>query len=291
MGLIWLYIYMQAFMDGWQATCKSKEQARLLIPPGTFLVSSMFFSGPCLTPGPVTIQVVGTVLATTDISEYENSEWLMFQHIEGLKLLGGVGAFERYDCQNYDEQVNAHNLYFDRVTNGVIQNIKSVNPKGFHIFVTNSGNMRLRLIKINAPATSPNTDGIHISHSINVKISRTSIETGDDCVSMIQGVNNVTIKRLKCGPGHGLSIGSLGKYQDELPVNGIRVQATTLVGTTNGLRIKSWPDKYTGSASDIHFIGITMENVKNPIIIDQEYECDPECKKKLYGHLDHTSDD
>jgi galacturan 1,4-alpha-galacturonidase len=96
------------------------------------------------------------------------------------------------------------NLYFDRVTNGVIQNIKSVNPKGFHMFVTNCGNIRLRLIKINAPATSPNTDGIHISHSINVKISRTSIETGDDCVSMIQGVNNVTIKRLKCGPGHGI---------------------------------------------------------------------------------------
>ncbi|MCI13263.1 polygalacturonase, partial [Trifolium medium] len=93
MGLIWLYIYLQAFMDGWQATCKSKEQARLLIPQGTFLVSSMFFSGPCLTPGPVTIQVVGTVLATTDISEYENSEWLMFQHIEGLKLIGG-GTFD-----------------------------------------------------------------------------------------------------------------------------------------------------------------------------------------------------
>ncbi|XP_045791846.1 polygalacturonase-like [Trifolium pratense] len=291
MGLIWLYIYMQAFMDGWQATCKSKEQARLLIPPGTFLVSSMFFSGPCLTPGPVTIQVVGTVLATTDISEYENSEWLMFQHIEGLKLLGG-GTFDGQGQDSWEHNQNCEadptdqcvrapsNLYFDRVTNGVIQNIKSVNPKGFHIFVTNSGNMRLRLIKINAPATSPNTDGIHISHSINVKISRTSIETGDDCVSMIQGVNNVTIKRLKCGPGHGLSIGSLGKYQDELPVNGIRVQATTLVGTTNGLRIKSWPDKYTGSASDIHFIGITMENVKNPIIIDQEYECDPECKKK-----------
>ncbi|KAK2448630.1 Pectin lyase superfamily protein [Trifolium repens] len=281
----------QAFMDGWQAACKSNVQARLLIPQGRFLVSSMFFSGPCLTPGPITIQVVGTVLATTDISEYENSEWLMFQHIEGLKLIGG-GTFDgqgqstwqhNQDCEAdpTDQCVRSpSNLYFDRVTNGVIQNIKSVNPKGFHMFVTNCGNIRLRLIKINAPATSPNTDGIHISHSINVKISRTSIETGDDCVSMIQGVNNVTIKRLKCGPGHGISIGSLGKYPDELPVSGIRVLRSTLVGTTNGLRIKSWPDKYPGSASDINFSGINMENVKNPIIIDQEYECFPDCKKK-----------
>lgn len=95
-------------------------------------------------------------------------------------------------------------IYFNKVTNGIIQNINSVNPKGFHIFVTNSANIRLRLIKLNAPALSPNTDGIHVSHSINVKISRCNIETGDDCVSMIQGVNNVAINRLKCGPGHGI---------------------------------------------------------------------------------------
>jgi galacturan 1,4-alpha-galacturonidase len=80
-------------MDGWQAACKSKVQARLLIPLGRFLVSSMFFAGPCLTPGPITIQVVGTVVATTDISEYEDGEWLMFQKISGLKLLGG-GTFD-----------------------------------------------------------------------------------------------------------------------------------------------------------------------------------------------------
>lgn len=95
-------------------------------------------------------------------------------------------------------------LYFNKVTNGVIQNIKSVDPKGFHIFVTNSANIRLRLLKLSAPATSPNTDGLHISHSTNVKISKSSVETGDDCVSMIQAVSNVTINRLKCGPGHGI---------------------------------------------------------------------------------------
>ncbi|MCI05512.1 polygalacturonase, partial [Trifolium medium] len=105
----------------------------------------MFFSGPCLTPGPVTIQVVGTVLATTDISEYENSEWLMFQHIEGLKLIGG-GTFDGQgqsswehnqdceadptdqcvrspsDCQNYDEQVNA-NMDSDSHVMSTYQNV------------------------------------------------------------------------------------------------------------------------------------------------------------------------
>ena len=79
---------------------------------------------------------------------------------------------------------------------------------------------------------------------------------------------------------HG-SIGSLGKYQDELEVKDVRVQNCTLVGTANGLRIKSWPDKFPGAASDISFNDITMENVKNPIIIDQEYQCSPVCKKKV----------
>lgn len=77
------------------------------------------------------------------------------------------------------------------------------------------------------------------------------------------------------------SVGSLGKYPDELEVKDVRVQNSKLSGTTNGLRIKSWPDKYPGAASDISFSGITMENVKNPIIIDQEYQCSPNCNKKV----------
>lgn len=84
---------MQAFMDAWRETCHSKVNARLLVPQGRFVVSSMYFAGPCSTPGPVTIQVVGTVVATTDISEYENGEWLIFEDLNGLKLIGG-GTFD-----------------------------------------------------------------------------------------------------------------------------------------------------------------------------------------------------
>ncbi|MED6175574.1 hypothetical protein PIB30_079685 [Stylosanthes scabra] len=282
----------QAFMDAWRATCKSKVQARVLVPQGKFVVSSMYFSGPCTTPGPVTVQVEGTVLATTDISEYADGEWLMFQDLSGFKLIGG-GTFdgqgkdswaETENCETDSESAcvrNPSSIFFDNVSNGIIQNIKSLNPKGFHIFITNSANIRLRLLKLTAADTSPNTDGIHLSHTINVKISKSTIETGDDCVSMIQGVSNISIKRLKCGPGHGISIGSLGKYENELEVRGIRVENCTLVGTTNGLRIKSWPEKYAGLATEISFSDVTIENVKNPIIIDQEYQCTPgNCKKK-----------
>lgn len=279
-----------AFMQAWRFVCNTTVQSRLYIPAGRFLVSSMYFQGPCLAANPVTIQVVGTLLAPEDVSEFENGDWLMFQRINGLKIIGG-GTFDgqgklswQYteNCEASEETCvrNPSNLYFSNVTNVVVQNIRSVNSKGFHLFVTKCANVRLRKLKILAPETSPNTDGIHVSSSTNVKIARNTIATGDDCISIIEGAENVFINRLKCGPGHGISIGSLGKIADEREVRGISIKNSFLIGTTNGLRIKSWPDKYPGAASEISFFNITMENVKNPIIIDQEYQCYPNCQKK-----------
>ncbi|XLU41391.1 hypothetical protein S245_036205, partial [Arachis hypogaea] len=83
------------------------------------------------------------------------------------------------------------NLYFSNVTNGIVQGIKS---------------HKLQMINLNiiAPKTSPNTDGIHISHSKNVIISKTIIGIGDDCIGMIQGSSNITVEDVTCGPGHGI---------------------------------------------------------------------------------------
>ncbi|XP_054791192.1 exopolygalacturonase-like [Prosopis cineraria] len=282
----------QAFMTAWRTVCNSPQQARLYVPPGKFYVSSMFFAGPCKPPQAITIKVDGTILASTDPSEYVNGEWLIFSDLRGIKLIG-AGTFDgqgkdmwaaNTDCDK-DTSPECKRLpssiQFNNVTDGLIQGISSVNAMGFHFFITNSANIRLRTLSINAPGDSPNTDGIHMSHSINVKISKCLIQTGDDCVSMIQGVSNVAINKVTCGPGHGFSIGSLGKYADELEVKNIRVLNCTMVGTTNGLRIKSWPDKFPGAASQIIFDDIVMNNVANPIVIDQEYQCEPaKCNKK-----------
>nr|CAB3504426.1 unnamed protein product [Digitaria exilis] len=59
-------------------------------------------------------------------------------------------------------------------------------------------------VSITAPADSPNTDGITVSSSNNTYISNCSIQTGDDCVSVLSNTKNVTVTHSRCGPGHGI---------------------------------------------------------------------------------------
>ncbi|XP_011006467.1 PREDICTED: exopolygalacturonase clone GBGE184-like [Populus euphratica] len=66
-------------------------------------------------------------------------------------------------------------------------------------------------------------------------------------------------------------VGSLGKYKNEEDVSGIVVTNCTLFNTTNGVRIKSYAASDPSQALNITFKDITMDSVKNPIIIDQKY--------------------
>ncbi|CAJ1948812.1 unnamed protein product [Sphenostylis stenocarpa] len=73
-----------------------------------------------------------------------------------------------------------------------------------------------------------------------------------------------------CGPGHGISVGSLGKELEEAGVENVTVNTVTFAGTENGVRIKSWGKPSNGFARNILFQHVTML-VQNPIVIDQNY--------------------
>ncbi|XP_024529135.1 polygalacturonase [Selaginella moellendorffii] len=153
-------------------------------------------------------------------------------------------------------------------------------------------------IRIENPQNSPNTDGIHIESSTNVTVEHAAIGTGDDCVSIGSGSSNVVIRDCECGPGHGISIGSLGKGESAAYVSSVLVHRVQITGTMNGLRIKTWQGG-RGSASNIRFENVSMSGVANPIIIDQNYcdalrPCSPQgsavqVKSVEYLHIRGTS--
>ncbi|KAM6546910.1 hypothetical protein CsatB_027646 [Cannabis sativa] len=101
--------------------------------------------------------------------------------------------------------------------------------------------------------------------------SGATVRTGDDCVSIGPGTQNLWIERMACGPGHGISIGSLAKDMNEEGVQNVTVKQVVFTGTQNGIRIKSWAKPSKGFVESVHFSNIVMRNVQNPIIIDQNY--------------------
>ncbi|EOX98928.1 Pectin lyase-like superfamily protein isoform 3 [Theobroma cacao] len=219
--------------------------------------------------------------ATTNLSQYGYSAgWVEFKWVEGLILTGG-GTFDGQGAKawpynrcptDFNCKLLPTNVKFVGTNRTVVRSITSVNSKFFHMALVECKNFKGSKIKISAPADSPNTDGIHIERSSSVHFSRSLIGTGDDCISIGQGNSQVTITSISCGPGHGISVGSLGRYRNEGDVSGLVVRDCTITGTTNGIRIKTWansPDR--SAATNMTFENINMNNVTNPIIIDQAY--------------------
>ncbi|KAJ9536168.1 hypothetical protein OSB04_un000648 [Centaurea solstitialis] len=242
------------------------------------------FSGPC--KGPVEIKAIGaTIRAPPELARFKSDEWILFEHIDRLTMIGGTfdgqghEAWKNPKCGDNDNCHLPVNLKFSLVKNSLLKDVTSLNSKFFHMSLHGCDNTNLDHITAVAPADSDNTDGVHIKHVNGLNITNSNIKTGDDCVSIGDGSKNVHLEKLTCGPGHGISIGSLGKYANEKPVQGIWVKNCTITGTSNGVRIKTWRNSPPGTATDIHFDDIIMNNVGNPILIDQEYCASRNCKK------------
>lgn len=121
-----------------------------------------------------------------------------------------------------------------------------------------------------------------MGRSTGINITDADIKTGDDCVSLGDGSQQVNVEKVRCGPGHGIAIGSLGKYNNEEPVIGITVRNCTITNTMFGVRVKTWPASPSdGIARDLHFENIVMNNVSTPILIDQEYCPYNQCNAKV----------
>lgn len=178
--------------------------------------------------------------------------------------------------------LNVQNFRFNFITNSMISGIRSLNSKLFHMSIMGCKNITLTKLTIYAEPESVNTDGIHIGRSEGVNITDVNINTGDDCVSIGHGTRRLFIEKVTCGRGHGLSIGSLGKYKNEDDVSGVFIKNCTIKNSDNGVRVKTWLNSFPALAEELHFEDIVVENVTNPIVVDQGYCPYHHCKQKAF---------
>ncbi|EPS67804.1 hypothetical protein M569_06969 [Genlisea aurea] len=251
----------QAFLGAWQQACSSPKSV-FLVPEGQrYRVNATKFVGPCTDT--IVIQIDGTVVAPDDPQSWDPRDqraWLAFHNLsmaafQGNGVIDGSGSkWWAASCKK-----NKTNPCRAAPTAFTIESSSSIRVKGLTIqngqqinfAVSRSDSVRVTGLKVTSPEDSPNTDGIHISESTKVLLQNCKIGTGDDCISIVSASSSIRMKNIYCGPGHGISIGSIGK------------------NNSTGRVEKGG----SGFVRSVRYQRVTMENVSNPIIIDQFY-CD-----------------
>ncbi|KAB5541029.1 hypothetical protein DKX38_014003 [Salix brachista] len=272
----------QAFKKAWEEACSSNGSAIIVIPKNKiYYLKPVTFSGPCASD--LVFKIFGTIKASAKISDYEKDRrhWLVFQNVQNFRVKGG-GTIDgngkiwwENSCKINKSQPCQHAptaVTFSESKSLIVANLRFQNAQQMHLSFQNCVNVRALNLMVIAPGTSPNTDGIHVTGTQNIRIRKCVIRTGDDCISIVSGSKNVEATDITCGPGHGISIGSLGADNSGAEVSNVFVNRATLSGTTNGVRIKTWQGG-SGYAKNIVFQNVVMRNVTNPIIINQNY-CD-----------------
>ncbi|XP_047320311.1 probable polygalacturonase At3g15720 [Impatiens glandulifera] len=274
----------------------------MVVPGGkTYLLSPLQFKGPCKGPSYIQVQIDGTLMGPKTKSDWTgcvDGAWIEFSNVDGLQIFGsgkldGQGS-PWWKTFYYDRDNNINDNYqnegikgqkpstqgmcsqppmglrFSRCKNLELRGLTHINPPGRHISIYSCSDVTITQLTITAPENSPNTDGIGISFTHNVNITNSIIGTGDDCIAISSGTSNIFIEGIQCGPGHGISVGSLGQSGSVDTVEDVHIVNCNFTRTTNGARIKTWQGG-KGYARNITFEHIQLNDVKNSIIIDQNY--------------------
>ncbi|KAH6763210.1 Pectin lyase-like superfamily protein [Perilla frutescens var. hirtella] len=308
----------KAFQAAWAAACKVEASIINVPEKYVFLVGPISFSGPYCQHD-IVFQLDGTIVAPTGSSHWGSGllQWLEFTKLVGLTIKGsgtidGNGAVwwksASYDDDPLDDQaklifpingtlgqkplipvrsslggkmpsIKPTALRFYGSFNVTVTGITIQNSPQCHLKFDNCVGVSVYNFTVSSPGDSPNTDGIHLQNSKDVLIRSSNLACGDDCVSIQTGCTNVYIHNINCGPGHGISIGGLGKDNTKACVSNITVRDVVMHNTMNGVRIKTWQGG-SGSVQGVQFSNIQVSEVQLPIVIDQFYCDKSSCKNQ-----------
>ncbi|CAN1342458.1 unnamed protein product [Linum perenne] len=252
----------RAFEKAWNAACTSTHPTQFVVPKNkTYVLKPISFLGPCRAN--LMVKIYGMIKAPDNIKVYEfekiktpdeikdhnATHWITIESVENLKVKGGgtINGNGQIWWQNsckvkmsFPCEIAPNAVTFLECKNLKVSNIRFENSQKIHLIFKNCSNVRASHLLVTAPWNSPNTDGIHVSNTHKIHITKSLIKTGDDCISITSGSKYVKVTDITCGPGHGKSIGSLGAKNATAEVSEVLVNRATISGTTNGVRIKTW---------------------------------------------------
>ncbi|XP_021732165.1 probable polygalacturonase At3g15720 [Chenopodium quinoa] len=226
-------------------------------------------------------QILGKIIGPKSLSDYPTptpDSWLEISKVDGLYVSGdGIIDGRRQvwwkTCRGNDCPRRPATAAFISCNNLTLRGLTFVNSSRNHISIRSCNNVIISRLIIQAPGDSVNTDDIDITFfkfCCDQPMLHCNSMLSDDCVAITNESHDINITKVHCGPGHGISIGSLGKGGGNDTIQNVHVWNCTFKDTTNGARIKTWQEGL-GFARNIIYEDLLFENASNPIIIDQFY--------------------
>ncbi|MDE1160914.1 MAG: glycoside hydrolase family 28 protein [Acidobacteriaceae bacterium] len=255
------------------------------------LAGGVFLSGPLVLPSGVTLKIAkdATLAASPNHEDFPEMEefhdrgrqsLLSAKDASDIVITGGGTIDGRGDTwwNHRDEKgyTRPRLVVFDHCKHVLMEDVLVENSPMWQIVPYYSDDVTFRNMKVYAPQTSHNTDGIDPFSSTHVLIDHVTIDTGDDNIAIKSGQPGspgpdapsayITIRDCVMLHGHGLSIGSeiAGGVQHVL------AERIHFKGTGTGIRIKSNRDR-GGDIGDFTYRDIEMEDVGTAVLISAFY--------------------
>lgn len=250
----------------------------------------IFISGPLTLRSNVTLYVgVGTILAASSdhndfpeeqqFGELTRRAFITAKDATNVVITGG-GVIDGRGDSWWPHRERGYTrprlIVFDHCKHVRMENITAENSPMWQIVPYYSGDVVFRNMKVLAPPTSHNTDGIDPFSSSHVVIDHVLIDTGDDNIAIKSGQPNspgpdapstdISITDCTFLHGHGLSIGS----EVAGGVQRVRVERVHFKGTGTGIRIKANRDR-GNDIGPLTYNDIDMEDVGTAILITEFY--------------------
>lgn len=301
------------FIQGAIMACP--EKSRVLIPEGTYRITSLFLKSHIrieLAKGAELVadtdrehfvRFPGVVQSFDETDEYHLGTWegnplpMFAGVICGINaedvLIYGQGTINgNASKENWWNNPKVMNIAFrprlffiNHCKKVTVQGLKFCNSPAWTIHPFFSDDLKFVNIVVENPADSPNTDGLDPESCKNVEILGVRFSLGDDCIAVKSGKiymgkkykrPSENIHIRQCLMENGHGAVTLGSEMAGGVVN-LVVEDCTFRHTDRGLRIKTRRGRGKDAIlSDIIFRNLTLDHVMTPLVVNSFYFCDPD---------------